>query len=61
MFFKSIYKILNNSYDSFNYDQFSKVNPNVIRYFRNEYGKDWKAALNNYLYEQSIKKDKKAA
>ena len=29
--------------------------------FKNEYGKEWKFALDKHLYDQSIKNDKKAA
>ena len=29
------------------------VDPNVVRYFRTEYGKRWEEALNDYLYNKS--------
>ncbi len=29
------------------------VDPNVVRYFRTEYGKHWQDALNDYLYNKS--------
>ena len=38
-----------------------KVNPDLVRYFKNEYGKEWEIALDNHLYIQNRKNDKKAA
>ena len=61
MFIKSISKILNSAYDSINDDTFNKVDPNLVRYFRIEYGKDWQIALQHHLYKKSIKDQKKAA
>tara|TARA_Y100000590_G_scaffold313438_2_gene354346 strand:+ start:2041 stop:2226 length:186 start_codon:yes stop_codon:yes gene_type:complete len=61
MSLKSIFKILGNTYNSINHDGFDKVDPNLIRYFRTEYGKDWKIALENHIYQKSIKNQKKAA
>ena len=29
------------------------VDPNLVRYFRTEYGKHWQEALNDYLYNKS--------
>jgi len=40
---------------------FEGVNDDLVRYFKNEYGKEWKFALDKHLYDQSIKNDKKAA
>ena len=34
-------------------DNFDTVDPNLVRYFRTEYGRNWKAALNEHLYTQS--------
>ena len=28
------------------------VDPNVVRYFRTEYGRDWQAELQHYIYCQ---------
>ena len=61
MFFKSIFKILNNTYHTINDDRFDHVNPSIVKYFRTEYGKDWKTALQHHIYTESIKNGKKAA
>ena len=61
MFIKAMAKVINNTYHDITDRQFDKVDPNIIRYFRIEYGKDWKIALENYLYREKIRKSKKAA
>ena len=61
MFFKSIVNVLNNTYNSANGGSINKVYPNLVRYFRTEYGIDWKVALEHHLYKESVKNDKKAA
>ena len=61
MFFKAMARVVNNTYHDFADYQFNKVDPNIIRYFRIEYGKDWEIALENHLYREKIKNNKKAA
>jgi len=61
MFFKSLVKTLNTSYNIFIHNGIDNTNPNLIRYFRNEYGTNWKSALEHHIYKKSIKNDKKAA
>ena len=61
MFFKSLIKTLNTSYNYFNTDRLNNVDPNIVKYFRIEYGADWKAALQQHLYKESLNNDKKAA
>jgi len=61
MFLNSMVKALNGAFHSFNDYDFDKVDPNIIRYFRTEYGKNWKVALQHHLYKQSLKNNKKAA
>ena len=61
MFFKSIVKLFNNSYDNFDNINYDKLDQDLVRYFRTEYGSDWKSALSHYLYKENIKNDKKAA
>ena len=36
-------------------DSFDNVDPNLVRYFRTEYGRDWKTSLNEYLFKQNRK------
>ena len=31
-------------------DNYDNVDANLVRYFRTEYGRDWKGALNEHLY-----------
>jgi hypothetical protein len=62
MFFKSLIKTLQSStYNAFYDSNFDKVNPNIVKYFRNEYGTNWKVALEHHIYKESLKNDKKAA
>ena len=61
MFFKSLITNLNSNYNAFNDTGFDNVDPNIVKYFRTEYGKDWKVALQHYIYNKSVKNVKKAA
>ena len=61
MFFKSLINTLNTSYSALSNNTFDNINPNLVKYFRNEYGSDWKFALENHLDKERIKNDKKAA
>ena len=61
MFFKSIINVLNSTYNVTDNNRIDKADPNLVRYFRTEYGIDWKVALEHHLYKESIKNDKKAA
>ena len=36
-------------------DNFDHVDPNLVRYFRTEYGRNWKSALNEHLYKLDSK------
>ena len=54
-------KVLSSGYNAFINDGFDKVDPNIVRYFRTEYGKDWKVALEHHLYKENIKNKKQAA
>jgi len=61
MFFKSLIKTLSSTYSVFNDTGINNVNPNIVKYFRNEYGANWKVALEHHVYKESLKNDKKAA
>jgi len=61
MFFKSLITTLNSNYNAFNDGGYDNVDPNIVKYFRTEYGKDWKVALQHHLYNKSLKNGKKAA
>ena len=34
----------------YNVDNFDNVDPNLVRYYRTEYGRNWQSALNEHLY-----------
>ena len=40
-----------NVYNTHSYDN---VDPNLIRYFRTEYGADWQVALDYHLYQKNL-------
>ena len=60
MFFKSLIDTLGATYNSFN-NNFENINPNLVIYFKNEYGANWKTALEHHIYQKGVKNDKKAA
>ena len=57
MFFNSIIEYL----QDLNHSDYDKIDPNLVKYFKTEYGKNWKAELEYYLYNERNKNDKKAA
>jgi len=61
MFFKSLIQTLNTTYGAFNDNSFDRINPNIVKYFRTEYGTNWKAALEHHLYKEKVKNNKKVA
>ena len=61
MFFKSLINTLSFTYSTLNDNSFDNVNPGIVTYFRNEYGTNWKVALEHHLYKERVRNDKKAA
>ena len=61
MFIKSFIEGITNNYYDISNNRFDKVDPNLIRYFRTEYGRDWKIALDYHLSKKDINNQKKAA
>ena len=61
MFFKSLINTLSYTYGALKNNDFNNVNPNLVKYFKNEYGINWEVALQQHIYEKKIKNDKKAA
>ena len=59
--YKNILNFINSTYKAVNDYGFDNVDPQLVRYFRTEYGKDWQSALTEYLYKKEINNDKKAA
>ena len=58
---KNIITLINSTYRAVNDYGFDNVDPHLVRYFRTEYGKEWKSALNDHLYNKNKINDKKAA
>ena len=54
-FLSSLYFTFNNTRN------IDKVDDNLVRYFQVEYGREWKSALEQHLYEKSLNNVKKAA
>lgn len=59
--FKQIINAVKLSYLSTQEYNFDRVDPHLVRYFRTEYGIQWKEALTHHLYKKGTKNDKKAA
>ena len=58
---QNIINFFDNTYKAINNYGFDNVDPQVVRYFRTEFGKDWKSALHQHLYKKRSNNDKKAA
>tara|TARA_B100001123_G_C14479853_1_gene697894 strand:+ start:167 stop:358 length:192 start_codon:yes stop_codon:yes gene_type:complete len=48
-------------FDSYDSNNFDKVNSDLVRFFKIEYGSKWKYELQHYLYKKKENKQKKAA
>jgi len=59
--FKKFINAVQSAYLSVHENNFDRVDPHLVRYFRTEYGDQWKEALTNHLYKKEAKNDKKAA
>ena len=59
--YKNILNFINSTYKAVNDYGFDNVDPQLVRYFRTEYGKDLRSALTEHLYKKEINNDKKAA
>ena len=57
----NILKFLDHSYKSMNFNTFHKVDPQLVKYFRTEYGQDWQSALTEHLYKKESSNAKKVA
>ena len=55
-FFSSSYNVIHD----YNY-AYEDIDENLVRYFKTEFGDEWKAALENHLNKEEIKNVKKAA
>ena len=58
---KNIIKFFDNTYKTINSYGFDNVDPQLVKYFRTEYGRDWQSALSDYLYKKELSINKKVA
>ena len=58
---KNILNFFDHTYKNINDYTFDKVDPQLIKYFKTEYGQDWQSALTDLLYKKQVNNDKKAA
>ena len=59
--FKQIIKAVKSTYLSVHENNFDSVDPHLVRYFRTEYGNQWKEALTHHICKKKVNNDKKAA
>ena len=57
----NIFKTIKSSYNNLNFKSYDNLDPNLIRYFRTEYGNKWEEAIELYLQKKNNKNVKKAA
>lgn len=58
---KQIYNVIKTSYKAVNDNSFENIDPNIVRYFRNEFGSEWEGALHNYINKKKLDNENKAA
>ena len=58
---KNILNFFDYTYKNINDYAFDKVDPQLVKYFKTEYGQDWQSALTEHLYKKELNNDKKAA
>ena len=46
---KQIYNVIKTTYKAVNDNSFENIDPNIVRYFRTEFGSEWQEALHNYI------------
>tara|TARA_Y100000590_G_C15701247_1_gene1006867 strand:+ start:514 stop:693 length:180 start_codon:yes stop_codon:yes gene_type:complete len=58
--FKNIYSAFKATYQNIDIGLYDNIDPNLVRYFKTEYGKNWEEALDFHL-NQKKENVKKAA
>jgi len=53
--FKNFTKLFSINYN-FMDDSYSGISPELIRYFQNEYGSDWRSAIESFAVQKGMKK-----
>ena len=49
---KNILNFFDQTYKNINDYAFDKVDPQLVKYFKTEYGQDWQSALTEHLYKR---------
>tara|TARA_B100001758_G_C17981307_1_gene388281 strand:+ start:240 stop:506 length:267 start_codon:yes stop_codon:yes gene_type:complete len=57
----NIFKTIKSSYNNLSFRSYDNLDPNLVRYFRTEYGDNWEEALELHLQTKNNKNVKKAA
>ena len=57
----NIFKILNYIYSDFSTIPGKKIDPQLEKYFKTEFGSSWKLELDKYLIKNELVNDKKTA
>ncbi len=58
---KQIYNVIKTTYKAVNDNNFDNIDPNIVRYFRTEFGTEWQEALNSYIDKKKQNNENKAA
>tara|TARA_B100001029_G_scaffold110588_1_gene91276 strand:+ start:363 stop:629 length:267 start_codon:yes stop_codon:yes gene_type:complete len=58
---KQIYNVIKTTYKAVNDNSFENIDPNLIRYFRTEFGSEWQEALHKYIEKNKQNNENKAA
>ena len=57
----NIFKILNNFYSDLQVNPSKNVDPQLVKYFKTEFGSSWELELDKYIIRNEANNDKKAA
>ena len=58
---KQIYNVIKTTYEAVNDNSFENIDPNIVRYFRTEFGSEWEEALHNYINKNEKNNENEAA
>jgi len=56
-YFKNISKLISSNF-YFSDNTYDHVNPDLVRYYKTEYGNDWKAAIEYDQYKKGLNNEK---
>jgi len=58
---KQIYDVIKTTFKAVNDNNFENIDPNIVRYFRIEFGSEWQEALHSYINKKNQDNEKKVA